>query len=139
MLTRRFFAQCALCAIGGFAATEVNAQGAAPAAATNGVSRVIVQRSDGPAPGFETILVTAEIAAGAKVARHTHPGIESSYLLTGGGELLVDGQAARTVKPGDTYLIATGAIHALNNGAAVSTVSTTYIVEKGKPLASPAA
>ena len=51
-------------------------------------------------PGYVTVTVEAEIDAGATVARHTHPGIESAYVIDGGGELLVDGQPAMQVTPG---------------------------------------
>src|SRR3954447_4550398 len=74
MLTRRGFASCALCAITGFITTEASAHGA-PAAA-GGVTRKILSQTDGPAAGYETVLVEATIEAGAAVGRHTHPGIE---------------------------------------------------------------
>ena len=80
MLTRRGFATvagCAICGLAGFAATEVYAQGT-PATTANGVTRKILSRTDGPAPGYESILMDLIIDAGAKIARHTHPGIESS-------------------------------------------------------------
>jgi anti-sigma factor ChrR (cupin superfamily) len=89
MLTRRGFAgfaSCALCAVTGFAATEASAQGA-PAATTSGVTRKILSQTDGPFPGYVTMLVEAQIEAGVPVARHTHPGIESAFVLEGGFEL----------------------------------------------------
>ena len=64
-----------LCAITGFIATDASAQGAPPAA-TGGVTRKILSKSDGPAEGYETLLVEATIEAGVAVGRHTHPGIE---------------------------------------------------------------
>ena len=69
MLTRRGFtgfASCALCAITGFVATEASAQGA-PAASSGGVTRKILSQTDGPAPGYVTVLVEAEIEAGFKI------------------------------------------------------------------------
>ncbi len=86
MLTRRAFtgfASCALCGITEFIAAEASAQGA-PTATTPGVTRNILTQMDGPTPGYETLLVEATIEAGATVARHKHPGIESAYLLEGG-------------------------------------------------------
>jgi quercetin dioxygenase-like cupin family protein len=86
MLTRRGFAgfaSCALCAVTGFIATEASAQGAPPAG-TPGVTRKILSKTDGPAAGYETVLVEAEIEAGVAVGRHTHPGVESAYVLEGG-------------------------------------------------------
>ena len=46
---------------------------------------------DGSAAGYMTIIVEAEIAPGVKVARHTHPGIETGYVLEGHGELPIQG------------------------------------------------
>jgi quercetin dioxygenase-like cupin family protein len=137
MLTRRGFASCALCAIStGFIATEASAQGAPPA--TGGVSRKIISQSDGPA-GYETVLVEATIEAGAAVGRHTHPGIESAYVLEGGFELPIQGQPTKMLKVGDAFQIPADTPHA---GGAAATAKTrliiTYVVQKGKPLASPA-
>ena len=80
MLTRRkfaAFAPCALCGIGEFVATAASAQGTPPP--TSGVSRKILSQTDGPMPGYTTILVEATVEQGAAVGRHTHPGVESAY------------------------------------------------------------
>jgi quercetin dioxygenase-like cupin family protein len=141
MLTRRDFAgiaSCALCAITEFAATDASAQ-PPPPAATPGVSRKILSQSDGPAPGYVTLLVAIEIEAGVTIGRHTHPGIESAYILEGGFELPIEGLPTRVYKPGDGFVVPPGAPHAGNkNGDVKTKVLSTYIVEKGKPLASPA-
>src|SRR3979490_557726 len=110
MLTRRGFASCALCAITGFIATEASAQGAPPAA--GGVTRKILSQTDGPAPGYETLLVEATIESGVAVGRHTHPGIESAYVLEGGFELPIQGQATRMLKVGDAFQIPAETPHA---------------------------
>src|SRR5437762_857033 len=141
MLTRRGFtgfASCALCAITGFVATEASAQNA-PSPSGGGVTRKILSKSDGPAAGYETLLVEAEIEAGVSVGRHTHPGIESAYVLEGGFELPIAGQPTRTLKAGDGFQIPPDTPHGGGApGAAKSRVLITYVVEKGKPLASPA-
>jgi quercetin dioxygenase-like cupin family protein len=138
MLTRRGFATCAICTISGFVATEASAQNA-PAATTPGVTRKILSQTDGPAPGYVTILVEAEIEAGVPVARHTHPGIESAFVLEGGFELPVQGQPTRMLKAGDGVQIPPETPHAGGKpGTAKSRILITYVVEKGKPLASPA-
>jgi quercetin dioxygenase-like cupin family protein len=141
MLTRRGFAgfaSCAICGITDFIATEASAQGTAPAAA-GGVTRKILSQTDGPAPGYVTLLVEATIDAGVTVGRHTHPGIESAYVLEGGFELPVQGQATRTIKAGDAFQIPPETPHAGGKpGNAKSVILITYVVEKGKPLASPA-
>jgi len=136
MLTRRGFASCALCAITGFIATDASAQGAPPAA--GGVTRKILSQTDGPAPGYETLLVEATIEAGVAVGRHTHPGIESAYVLEGGFELPIQGQATRMLKAGDAVQIPPDTPHAGGQaGTAKSRLLITYVVQKGKPLASP--
>jgi len=142
MLTRRAFTgvvSCAICAITAeFIATEAAAQ-TAPPAATGGVTRKILSQSEGPAPGYETLLVEATIEAGVAVARHKHPGIESAYVLEGGFELPVEGQPTRTLKAGDGFQIPPETPHAGGKpGNAKTRVLITYVVEKGKPLASPA-
>jgi quercetin dioxygenase-like cupin family protein len=86
-----------------------------------------------------TLLVEATIEAGVPVARHTHPGIESAYVLEGGLELPVQGQPTRTIKAGDGFQIPPETPHAGGKPSDAKTrVLITYVVEKGKPLASPA-
>ena len=132
MLSRRLFTTCALCAATGLVATDVAAQ------SPGGVKRVILQQTDGPVEGYVTITVRAEIEPGALVARHTHPGIESTYVVEGATELVIDGQPARQVGAGEAFQIPAGAPHSAKNGPARAVLSSTYVVEKGKPLASPA-
>jgi quercetin dioxygenase-like cupin family protein len=142
MLTRRGFAgvaSCAICAVTGFIATEVSAQGAPPVAVVAGVKRKILSQMDGPMPGYVTINMEVEIDPGVTVARHTHPGIESSYVLEGGLELPIQGQPTRTVKAGDGFQVPAETPHAGGKpGDTKTRLAITYVVEKGKPLASPA-
>ncbi len=99
----------------------------------------ILSQMDGPAPGYVTITAIAEIAAGAKVARHTHPGIEASYVLEGSFDLPIEGQGTLSLKPGDSFQVPPNTPHAGGEPSKVDfKVFATYIVEKGKPLASPA-
>jgi quercetin dioxygenase-like cupin family protein len=135
MLTRRFFTSCALCAVTGFIATEANAQ--APAAGGPGIKRKILQQIDGPTEGYVTVIVEAEIPPGGFVAWHTHPGIESTYLTSGGFELMVKGQPNRTLAAGDGLQVPPVTPHAVQNGSAPSKIAATYIVKKGEPLATP--
>jgi quercetin dioxygenase-like cupin family protein len=138
MLTRRGFVDCAICAIAtGFAATAVEAQ-AQPAGQTSGVTRRILSTEELPGGQYVVVQVAAEIAPGATVARHTHPGIESSVILDGEAELFVDGQPNRKLRAGDSFQIPAVTPHSLRNGSGATRVSGTYTVEKGKPLASPA-
>jgi quercetin dioxygenase-like cupin family protein len=141
MLTRREFAgiaSCALCGITELVAADASGQ-TTPPAPTPGVTRKILSQTDGPAPGYMTLLVEATIEAGVPVGRHTHPGIESAYVLEGGFELPIQGQPTRIIKSGDAFQIPPVTPHA--GGTPSDTKSRlliTYVVEKGKPLASPA-
>ena len=142
MLTRRgfaSFASCALCGITEFVASEAYAQGQT-SASSGGVTRNILSQTDGPAPGYQTLLVEAIIEAGVKVAAHTHPGIESAYVLEGGFDVPIQGQQTRTLKAGDGLQIPPNTAHAGGPPTPARTrLIITYVVEKGKPLASPVA
>jgi quercetin dioxygenase-like cupin family protein len=140
MLTRRRFAglaSCALCTLSGFVATDVSAQDKPPPAAS-GLKRKILSQIDGPTPGYVTINAEVEIDPGIAVARHTHPGIESSYVLEGEINLEVQGQPARTFKVGDGFQVPPVTPHGGRNGDRKTRLAINYIVEKDKPLASPA-
>jgi quercetin dioxygenase-like cupin family protein len=133
MLTRRGFAGCALCVVTGFVAAGAEAQSAPP-----GLKRTIITRTDGPMDGYETVNARVDLDAGALVARHTHPGIESSYVVDGALELSVDGQGTRTFKAGDGFQVPPRVPHSGKSGDKPTILAVTYVVEKGKPLASPA-
>jgi quercetin dioxygenase-like cupin family protein len=133
MLTRRNFSVCAICAIAGFAATAVgDAQ-----AQTPGLKRTILQKMDFP-DNYVTITASVEIDPGAAVARHTHPGIETVYVLDGDFELSVKGDPARKLKTGDSFHVLREVPHSARNGDKPSRLLVTYVVDKDKPLASPA-
>jgi len=127
MLTRRGFAgfaSCAICGIAEFIASDASAD-SAPPATTPGVTRKILSQMDGPTPGYVTLLVEATI--------------EASYVLEGGLDLPIEGQPIRPVKAGDFFQIPPGTPHAGGKPPeARSRILTTFVVEKGKPLASPA-
>ncbi len=105
----------------------------------SGSQRTIVEKSDVSVPGREAVIAHVEIAPGARAGRHTHPGEEISYVEEGTGELLIDGKPARALKAGDGFVVPAGAIHdARNTGSQPLKVVAIYLVEKGKPMATPA-
>ena len=111
---------------------------AALVAQNPGVQRTILQRKDISVPGREAVIARVEIAPGASVGRHTHPGEEISYVLDGEGEILIEGQPALKIKGGDSFVIPNGAKHdAHNTGSAPMHLAVVYLVEKGKPMATP--
>ncbi len=88
---------------------------------------------------FSRNLAVAVIAAAdSTVARHTHPGIETGYVLEGESELAVDGKPAQQLKPGDTYQIPAGVPRMARTGAEPTKIIATFMVDKEKPLASSA-
>jgi quercetin dioxygenase-like cupin family protein len=130
MLTRRNFAACALCAIAGFVATGAEAQ--------SGLKRTIITRMDGPMDGYETVNARVDLEPAALIARHIHPGIESTYVVDGALELSVEGQPTRTFNAGDGFQVPPRTPHSGKGGDKPTTLAITYVVEKGKPIASPA-
>jgi len=102
--------------------------------------RTVLQQADISAPGREVVSAVAEFEPRATPGRHTHPGEEIGYILEGTFLVEQDGKAPVTLKAGGTFLIPAGTIHnATNTGGGPGKILATYIVEKGKPLATPAA
>ena len=99
--------------------------------------RTVLQQVPISVPGREAVTAKAELPAGVSAGRHTHPGEEVGYVLEGTVSLEIEG-VAKTLKAGDAFLIPSGKPHnATNVGAGQATIIATYIVEKGKPLATP--
>ncbi len=103
------------------------------------IKRTILQKQDMSIPGHEVVVARVELAPNSFAGRHTHPGEEISYILEGEGEILVEGKPPLKVKPGDSFIIPAGAKHdAHNTGTQPLRLVGVYVVEKGKPLATPA-
>jgi quercetin dioxygenase-like cupin family protein len=101
-----------------------------------GFTRIPLQDQDLSIPGRHAVQAKAEFDPGGVAARHTHPGEELSVVLEGQLLLEVDGQPSRTLKAGESFFIPAGVIHAgKNTGKGKAVVLATYIVEKGKPVA----
>jgi quercetin dioxygenase-like cupin family protein len=107
--------------------------------AQSGVQRTVVQRGDISVPGREAVAVRIEIAPGGSTGRHTHAGDETDYVLEGQLEVTIDGQAPKTIKAGEAIVIPEGTVHnAQNTGTQPLKAVGVYIVEKGKPMTTPA-
>ena len=103
-----------------------------------GIKRTLLQRID-IGNNMEVILGIAEIAPGGATGRHTHFGVETGYTLAGSASLEIEGEAPKLLNAGDSYVIAGGKVHdAKVVGDAPAKVLAVYVVEKGKPLATPA-
>ena len=98
----------------------------------------MLKQADGPVDGYVTVEIRAGIEPGVTIARYTHPGIETGHVVEGGfrprnrrnrrahreARRRLPGPrrdaSQRQKRPGKTVAVAI------------------YVVEKGKPLASPA-
>ena len=99
-----------------------------------GTTRVDLQRHDLSIPGREVFQARVEFAPGASFPRHTHPGEEIIYVLTGTLEYEVAGKPV-TLKGGDVLFVPAGTVHAARNvGTTPAAELATYVLEKGKPL-----
>ena len=103
-------------------------------------TRTVLDRHDqSGVAGKEIILGTAELPAGSVIGWHVHHGDESGYVLKGTLILKTRGQPDRVLKAGDHFFNPQGAVHSLvaapdgDGGVALST----WVVDKGKPLADP--
>ncbi|HEY0330450.1 MAG TPA: cupin domain-containing protein [Rhodopseudomonas sp.] len=112
--------------------------GGLASAQQGGIKRTALQKVEFP-DGYVTVTGIAEIPPGGSAGRHTHPGIETGYLLEGETDMLIDGQPAQHLKAGDSYSIPAGVVHdAKVHGDRSVKVLAVYVVDKTKPLASPA-
>lgn len=103
-----------------------------------GVNLRVLSKIDGPVEGFETVIVEIDVPAGLVVGRHSHPGVETTYILEGSGELTIDGDATRVVARGEAFQVPLGRIHTVKIGEKDAKVCSVLVVEKGKPLVIPA-
>ena len=103
-----------------------------------GIKRTPLQSIDFP-EGYKTVTGLAEVAPGHASGMHTHPGIETGYVLDGEVLMIVEGQPDRTLKPGDSFVIPSGAKHDVKSvGSMPAKAISVFVVDKSKPLASPA-
>jgi quercetin dioxygenase-like cupin family protein len=102
------------------------------------IKRTILQKADVPGTNLELIYATVEISAGFKAGRHNHPGVVMAQVIDGDFWLQLDGQSDQVFRVGESLTIPERAIH--NEGSPEKPVklNVIYVVEKGKPLASPA-
>lgn len=121
-----------LALFGAVAATGLSAQNSGP------IKRTPLQTFDVPGTNYETVIGIAEIAPSVSIGRHTHFGAESGFVLEGDLVLMVQGEPDKPLKAGQSYAIAPGLPHDAKSGASGAKIIATYVVEKGRPLATPA-
>jgi len=104
-----------------------------------GFTRKMLQDQAVGATDRHAVQVIAEFVPGGAAGKHTHPGEELGYVLEGTLQLEIAGQPPRTLNAGEVFFVPAGVVHdGRNIGAGPAKVLATYVVEKGKPVASPA-
>jgi quercetin dioxygenase-like cupin family protein len=113
--------------------------GSVVAAQQPSFKRTVVQQADLSVPGREVVQALVEFQPGGTPGRHTHAGEEVGYVIDGTISVEQEGKPAVTLKAGQGFMIPAGTPHnATNTSSGTATILATYIVEKGKPLATPA-
>ena len=103
------------------------------------VQRKILLTQDLPIAGYQTVMAAVEIPAGGREGRHTHPGAVVVYIQEGILTFDYEGKPTTTYKAGESFFIEAGKIHeGINKGTSPVKAVATFVVEKGKPLTSPA-
>lgn len=100
-----------------------------------GTARTDLQHHDLSMNGWEVLQARVDFAPGASFPRHSHPGEEIIYVLSGTLEYALDGKPPVILKAGDVLFVPNGVIHAARNvGTDSGAELATYVVEKEKPL-----
>lgn len=82
----------------------------------------------------EALQVLVDFAHGASFPRHSHPGVEIAYVVSGTLEYEMAGKTIR-LTAGESLYIPAGAVHSARNvGAGQGAELATYLVEKNKPI-----
>jgi quercetin dioxygenase-like cupin family protein len=122
------------------AATSVHAQQAPAATPQRFVSKPIMVSPLTGDDKKEVILLAVTIEPSGAVPLHTHPGDCVGSVVEGTVELLVAGQAPRTIAAGEAYSNARGTVHGFRNvGTAQARLLNNLVVDKGAPPVQPAA
>ena len=103
------------------------------------VQRKILLTHDLAIPGYQAVMGMVEIPPGGREGRHTHPGAVVVYIQEGVLTFDYEGNPTMTYKAGDSFFIEAGKIHeGINKGTSPVKALATFVVEKGKPVTSPA-
>jgi len=118
-------------------AVSLNAGADTPQAAPEPVRTLLARHDQSGVPGTEIVQGTGMLPPGSGFPYHTHPGDEAGYVLKGSVILKTRGQPDRALNAGDSFFNPRGAVHTLVAvpGSDGGTVVSTWIVDKGQPLA----
>jgi quercetin dioxygenase-like cupin family protein len=132
MLGVALAAAVSLSAFGGMAQAQE-----APAAKSwqTGLHRTDLVKRDLGVSDREVIQVRVDFEPGVAAPKHSHPGVEVAYVISGTFQYQLEGQPPVTLNAGDSLYIPEGTAHvATNIGTTTGSELATYIVKKGEPL-----
>ena len=122
----------------GITVAAVTLLAAASSAQQPAFKRTELQRGDLSVAGREVVTALAEIPGGAQTGKHMHPGEEVAYVVEGTLTVEIDGKPTKTYTAGQAFIVPAGQPHnGKNGGSGMTKVLANYIIEKGKPVATP--
>jgi quercetin dioxygenase-like cupin family protein len=120
-------------------AMALGGHGAALAQQGPKVNTLMLEQPVSGLPDKVFTLITAEFPPGVSTGRHTHPGDEYGTVVEGTVLTRQDGGEWKTVKTGESYYVPAGIVHETKcMGDKTARTYNGFIVEKGKPRATPA-
>jgi quercetin dioxygenase-like cupin family protein len=100
------------------------------------LERTEIQRAASSIPGRDIVQVRTKIPVGVASGWHTHPGEEVGYIIAGRIEMEVTGRPTLHLRAGQGFLIPPGTPHNAHDlGPETGVMLSTYVVERGRPLA----
>jgi quercetin dioxygenase-like cupin family protein len=102
------------------------------------IKRTLLQKADVPGTNLEIIYAIVEIIPGFKAGRHSHPGVVMAQVVDGEFWIQFDGQPEQILRAGESLTLPDRAVHNEGSTDKPLKLNVVYVVEKGKPLVSPA-
>ena len=100
------------------------------------LKRTELQHVASSIPGRDIVQVLTEIPEGVASGWHMHPGEEVGYIVEGTVRMEVEGAETVTLRAGDPFLIPPRTSHnATDLGPGTGRMLSTYLVERGEPIA----
>jgi quercetin dioxygenase-like cupin family protein len=101
------------------------------------ITRTVLEKFDVPDSNYETVIMLFELAPQANTGLHTHPGYDAAYCVEGDLTVLERGVPGKPIRSGQSWHVPPGVVHEVKAGDQATKVLAMYVVEKGKPLATP--
>ncbi len=100
--------------------------------------RTVLQQTEVPGSNMTVFLVETDLEPNTVAARHTHPGVEISYVLAGEADFIIEGKGTMHVKAGGSFRLESGVKHSVKVGPTLTKILAVYTIPKGADMATPA-